>query len=236
MLPASHCTVPFQSIMDGQQPINMSTSPLLDLALEFPDIFPRSLSPMIPAVGRRSPISEDFIQIPAADASSAQSDGKNVSEVFELVLRCTGTDMALPIMEYLQRHAVWTNGRIRDVSGFLIHAMNTLAGEDPLPLLKWRQREDTDVMAIFKVDKITGLCSCLMHYGVERCWEPNGKRWKNSSMAWVAKDLTDIRELFIAAQHVWGLLRESNTEILRLYANTGHANRSMNEYVLRIPN
>jgi hypothetical protein len=223
---APHCTVKVQSMMEGQRPMNMTTSPLLDLALEFPDIFPRSLSPMIPVVNHMSPI-------PAADAGSAQSDGKNVAEVFELVLRCAGADMAIPIMEYLQRHAIWRDGRIREVAGFLIHTLNTFAGEDPLPLLKWREGEDTDVMAIFKVDKVTGLCSCLMHYGVERCWKPNGKRWKNSSMAWVAKDLKIMRELFIAAQHVWGLLRESNAEILRLYSNNGHANRSMNEYVLR---
>jgi hypothetical protein len=222
--------------MDGQWPTDISASQNAEIPSGFLDVRAPSLSPDLQLAGPSAVSTETHAQSPVTTADSTNRDGKNPAEVFELVLQCTGADMAPPIMEYLQRHAVWTNGRIRCVTAIQIHAMSSFAGDDPWPLLKWREGpENTDVMAIFKVDKSTGLCSCLMHYGVDRWWGSKGKSWKSSSMAWVVKSADHMRELFIAAQHVWGLLRESNVEILRLYANCNSENRSKNEYVLWLP-
>ena len=46
----------------------------------------------------------------------------------------------------------------------------------PWPLLAWKEGDDIDVMAIFKVSNSVAPCSCHMHYGVGRCWGEQGKR------------------------------------------------------------
>lgn len=65
-----------------------------------------------------------------------------------------------------------------------------------LPVVKWRLNDETDVLAIFKVEN-DGSLSHLTHYGTEMC----GRALSQCFMEWLVPRIEDLKELFIAAEH-----------------------------------
>lgn len=76
----------------------------------------------------------------------------------------------------------------------------------PWPIVSWREGDDIDALALFKIEGEGSPASCLMFYGNERCWAADGKRWKTSYVAWSVTSIEHIRELFLAAAHIGGII------------------------------
>jgi hypothetical protein len=150
------------------------------------------------------------------------------SPAFQAILsECTSPASATSITEYLKRHVA--NGPMTALGASMIQPFTDRYA--PWPLLTWREGDRTDVMAIFKVESQDVPCSCLMHYGVDRCFQPNGKRWKMSSVAWVAASLEHMQELFLAASHVSGISQGSEPEFRRVLGENHGGDCSREEYI-----
>jgi len=96
------------------------------------------------------------------------------------------------------------------------------------PLVSWREGDDVDVMALFKILGEPGSpASCLLFYGNERCWGADGQRWKASYIAWSVTSIEHIRELFLAAAHVAGRIIPA-----QYLFSEGSGSPSKEEYIL----
>ena len=140
----------------------------------------------------------------------------------------TTPELASPIADHLHRHIA--SGPIQGIRVGLIRPITH--GYDPWPLVTWREGNDTDVMAIFKVQSPVEPASFLMHYGVGRCWGEDGKRWMQSHIAWAVVDMEHMAELFVAASHVSGFGQTSRSEFVRVLDERGPKTCSRDEYIL----
>jgi len=129
-----------------------------------------------------------------------------------LISSHTTPELAVPVADHLHRHIA--SGPVQGVRVGLIRPVTNRY--DPWPLVTWTEGSDTDVMAIFKVHSPVEPASFLMHYGVGRCWREDGKRWKQSHIAWAVVDMEHMAELFVAAAHISGFGQQSNGEFVRV--------------------
>lgn len=85
--------------------------------------------------------------------------------------------------------------------------------DEEWPVVEWRERRDTDALAIFKVNEQTSQCSWLLHRGEGR-WHQRG-RWRRSFLTWYLADVQDLCDLLAVAQQDLGLLHwcESGGEV-----------------------
>jgi hypothetical protein len=140
----------------------------------------------------------------------------------------TTPELASPIADHLHRHIA--SGPIQGIRVGVIRPITH--GYDPWPLVTWREGNDTDVMAIFKVQSPLEPASFLMHYGVGRCCGEDGKRWKQSHIAWAVVDMEHMAELFVAASHVSGFGQTSRGESVRVLDERSPKTCSRDEYTL----
>lgn len=134
----------------------------------------------------------------------------------------TTADIAPVITDHLERHV--SKGSISGLRATMIQPFSNKYA--PWPLLAWKEGDDIDVMAIFKVSNSVAPCSCLVHYGVGRCWGEQGKRWTKSYIAWTVMSMEYMEELFVAAWHVSGIIRPLNLD-----ARSSGENSSRAEYI-----
>ena len=140
----------------------------------------------------------------------------------------TTPELASPIADHLHRHIA--SGPIQGIRVALIRPVTH--GYDPWPLVTWTEGNDVDVMAIFKVRSPLEPASFLMHYGVGRCWREDGKRWKQSHIAWTVVDMGHMAELFVAASHISGFGQLSKGEFVRVVDERNLKTCSRDEYTL----
>lgn len=84
---------------------------------------------------------------------------------------------------------------------------------DVIPLLdrewlvaEWREGRNRDVLALLMVDRQSGICSHLMHFGDEVVWG-SPKRWRRSFLTWSVPDWDVLKRLFVVAQHALGVFQ-----------------------------
>lgn len=139
-------------------------------------------------------------------------------ELLAFVSSKTREDSAPSITEYLlERHR--PQGPITGLRATMIQPCTDRY--DPWPLLTWTEGDDIDIMAIFKIDSQVAPCSCLMHYGIERCWDKDGKRWSRSFVFWAVAAMEHMAELFIAARHISRDLEPIKPQATNLHGENG---------------
>lgn len=113
-------------------------------------------------------------------------------------------DMA-PMMDQLTNHFTINNVDVSEfaVTGLRAGRVKVPGTDEKWPIVEWREREDTDVMAIFKIHKQNSQCSWLTHRGEGR-WHREG-RWRQSSLTWYLSDIPDLCDLLTVAQQDLGI-------------------------------
>lgn len=136
------------------------------------------------------------------------------SSIYQILVNRTTPDVAFSITDGLQRHYEST---LAPITGLKVTVVYQFGDEGTSwPVVEWRQGDETDVVAIFKVEDATTPCSYLMHRGVG-CWRTDGRRWRQSFLDWFVSSISHLKELFQAAQHIFGILQWSNADLLTLY-------------------
>lgn len=136
------------------------------------------------------------------------------SNIYQILANRTTPDIALSITDGLLRHIEST---LAPITGLKVTVVYQFGNEGTSwPVVEWREGDETDVVAIFKVEDATTPCSYLMHRGVG-CWKTGSRRWSQSFLAWFVSSISHLKELFQAAQHIFGILQWSNTDLLTLY-------------------
>ena len=86
---------------------------------------------------------------------------------------------------------------------------------DHWPVMTWNEG-DMEVLRLFLVDSQTHFCNFLTHYGRGKRSFSNGKNWEHSAISWQVNDLTVLKALCIAAQHLTWRRQSREDEILSL--------------------
>jgi hypothetical protein len=120
------------------------------------------------------------------------------TDLVQFLTAHTTTKAATAILDYLGRYKP-TRDKSSALRATQIRPISN--SYKPWPVLSWKEGDDIDVLAIFKINE-EGPCSCLMHYGQERCWGTDGRRWTTSYTAWSVNSIDHIQELFVAAAHL----------------------------------
>lgn len=130
-------------------------------------------------------------------------------DILESISYCTGPQVALIIHRELYKYMVSTNQGITAFRVLIIYPM-TDSGQW-WPLLKWKEG-NTDVLAIFDVDEENSEnCSWLMGKSTERGLSAP------VSLAWKVEDMSILKTLFQAAQHLVGILEMPKNDAVKLY-------------------
>jgi hypothetical protein len=106
----------------------------------------------------------------------------------------------------------------RLITGWRASTIYSLTSESSWPIVQWKEN-NTDVMAIFKVDN--GVVGCLMHFSEQA---------KRSSISWQVADIDDLHILFSAAQHMFGVLQWPPQDIVEIYAGVTPQDESDERY------
>jgi hypothetical protein len=138
----------------------------------------------------------------------------DASDIFRTLSMALSFEEFFPIMEYLQRY--FGSGFHRRVTGFRAVVVTLFNDEKRWPIVEWRENDDTEVLAIFKVMGLGIPCGCLMHYGEGIAWLKS-KRWRRSILTWEVSAIGDLCDLFVVAQHILGTLYWSDEDIVNLY-------------------
>jgi hypothetical protein len=92
--------------------------------------------------------------------------------------------------------------------------------EQSWTILRWKE-VTREVLAIFSPDDDDSqICSWLMYIN----------RHNGSSLDWHVLDITALKSLFLAAQHLLGILEMPKEVVSRIYAHEDSGNISMEEY------
>jgi hypothetical protein len=117
---------------------------------------------------------------------------------------------SIVIAPFLENHFQATKARI---TGFRARAVAYFPGQvKPWPVVEWREDQDTDVSVIFDIENLGSPCSYLMHTGVELGWHGECRRWRKSSLMWLVAEIHQLKELFVAAQQILGILQWSEAD------------------------
>jgi hypothetical protein len=112
---------------------------------------------------------------------------------------------------------------------FLVSIFYPLGRNDhSWPVVQWIEGEDTEALAIFEVDVVTNVCSWIIHRGFR---VDNQSAWNQASVEWTVTNISQLKTLFHAAQHLLGILQWSNADSENIYCEENFANCSREEYV-----
>jgi len=89
---------------------------------------------------------------------------------------------------------------------------------DHWPVMTWNEG-DMEILRLFHVDSQTHFCNFLTHYGRGKRSFSNGKRWEHSAISWQVNDLTVLKALCIAAQHLTWRRQSREDEVSFLSMN-----------------
>jgi hypothetical protein len=205
----------------------IATSPDYEASTSFPNVFQEQVYiDALTLFSPKSPVANPPNHDPATLTDLEKFGGLESPAFQSLLSSSTSPALAVSITEYLRRHV--PNGPMSAFSASVIQPFTDRYA--PWPLLKWREGDDTDVMAIFKVESQQVPCSCLLHYGVGRCFQTNGNRWKKSSVAWVAASIDHLLELFVAACHITDASQGSEPQFVRRLVENSSDGCSKEEY------
>lgn len=96
------------------------------------------------------------------------------------------------------------------------------------PVVQWIEGEDTEALAIFQVDVVTNVCSWIIHRGFR---VDNESAWNQASVMWTVTNISQLKTLFHAAQHLLGILQWSSADSDKIYCEENFANCSREEYM-----
>jgi len=184
-----------------------------------------SLDPSVTPTQSRStaistnPLAVDFNAYATSATESlpghnAVPNGFDYSRILSILFNKMGPEIALQITRSLHRHYLSNMAQITDVRATMIY--NFKPEWTPWPVVEWREGDNTDVVAIFKVEDDVSPCSYLMHCGVGS-WQEDGRHWMESSLVSLVSNFEQLKELFQAGQHIFGILQWSNVDLLALY-------------------
>lgn len=126
-----------------------------------------------------------------------------------------GFSITQSLLQYLQ-------SRKASVTGVRATVIYSLKNDDcAWSVVEWTEGDDGEGMAIFQFDEKSAVYSFLMHCGEgiidnEDCV----RRWERCSVTWRIGDISDLKRLFGAAQHILGILEWSVVDILKLYCES----------------
>lgn len=136
-----------------------------------------------------------------------------------------GFSIAQSLLQYLQSRKV-------TVTGVRATVIYSLKNDDcAWTVTEWTEGDDRKGMAIFQFDEKSALYSSLMHCGegvVDN--EDRVMRWERCSVTWRIGNISDLKRLFGAAQHILGMLEWSVVDILKLYCESNPAECSDQTY------
>jgi hypothetical protein len=135
---------------------------------------------------------------------------------FDLISAVTGPTLAHSINKTLHDHL---NLQQCQIVAFRSWVAYPFANEDQFwPLLEWRHVDGTQALAVFELDgDDTDLCNYIVHFRFE---EGNKMRQDGpikSSLAWNVSEISQLKSLFKAVQHVLGLLELPVSDRKELY-------------------
>lgn len=96
------------------------------------------------------------------------------------------------------------------------------------PVVQWTEGDDTEALAIFEVDLATNICSWIIHRGTR---VDNESGWNEASIVWSVTHIGQLKGLFHAAQHLFGILEWSSADTHKIYCEGNFVNSSQEEYV-----
>jgi hypothetical protein len=96
------------------------------------------------------------------------------------------------------------------------------------PVVQWTEGDDTEALAIFEVDLGTNICSWIIHRGTR---VDNESAWNEASIVWSVTHIGQLKGLFHAAQHLFGILEWSSADTHKIYCEGSFVNSSQEEYV-----
>jgi hypothetical protein len=91
------------------------------------------------------------------------------------------------------------------ITGLRAYVLYLLSGEQ-WPVAQWKE-DQKECTRVFKIHPSpTVPCGSLTVYGVGSTWQPDGKRFTDSTFEWIVANIRDIRDMLPAAQKILGLL------------------------------
>src|SRR5579859_1610694 len=141
--------------------------------------------------------------LPAVDDTAVvKIEGFDFDQTLDLIsVHTASRGAAKAITEHLQMLLASSKHPITGITVDIIKSITK--GYASWPMIRWNEGATTEKMAIFKAPDSTTPCSCLIHSGYERTFQLC--TWKKSFMEWDVASMTDLRELFVAAQHAFAL-------------------------------
>lgn len=138
----------------------------------------------------------------------------------------------LSIAYHLNKHFQSKNVRI---SGLRANPVR-LFGEDKEPFseAEWREGDDREGLALFRVPRDRGPCSYLIHMK-NRSRRRVDQQRDQAEVEWWVTDLTHFKDLFRAAQHNLGLLNLPKEDLEKVFARN-HSKCSPETYDLFLSN
>jgi hypothetical protein len=134
-------------------------------------------------------------------------------EILEIISASLDQPRAMRIARYLEKYFQIQKRRITCLrTTSVAKIMNNRSFP---PMIEWREGQDVDVLAFWKIPEGGGPCNFLMHAGVGFCL-PNSRHWDRASIKWSVSDIAHLKELLSAAQHILGLLQWSHDDLKRL--------------------
>ena len=137
------------------------------------------------------------------------------SALYPLIASRTHPLVAATVDRNLRRH-LHSKGQI---TGFRASVAYPFTSDDESwVILEWRENDGKEVMGIFDVDEdYPDICNYILHIGVGSKDGPVENRWNQTSLVWKVVDMSSLKSLFQAAQHVLGVLELPQTDARTLY-------------------
>jgi hypothetical protein len=151
-----------------------------------------------------------------------------LSTLIEVISTQTGPDVGWTIHQALRRHLPSESSQI---TGFRVSVAYSFTNDDMIcVMLEWREWTGVEVLAIFDVDPDDpGRYSYIMHYGMDLKMMDE-ERWGSTSVLWNLSDMSDLRILLEATQHVLGILDLPGRDVEILYGGDRKRNCSTEAY------
>ena len=122
---------------------------------------------------------------------------------------------------------------IVDMRSFVVSVFYPFGRNDhSWPVVQWVEGQDTEALAIFEIDVITNVCSWIIHRGFR---VDNGNPWNQASTVWTVTNISQLKTLFYAAQHLLGILEWSSSDSHKIYCEGNFVDSSQEEYVSPSP-
>jgi hypothetical protein len=144
------------------------------------------------------------------------------------IISGAGVEYPVPITKFLDNQFRCSKTRI---TGLRASAVNTHKQSRVWPVVEWREGQDAEVLAVFRIDSQDSPCSYIIHTGVGIGWEGEGRRWRRSSLMWAVYEASQLKELFLAAQNLLGIPQWCDTDPRNDYCNSNNATHAHDEYV-----